>query len=50
MAQLQGTPGYEYVTTAHPVASLSREGIRERAVRALPEIVGKLTRHPVAAP
>jgi hypothetical protein len=48
MAGLQGTPGYEYVTTAHPVASLSREGVRERAVQALPTIVGMLTR-PAAA-
>jgi hypothetical protein len=48
MANLQGTPGYEYVTTAHPVASLSREGVRERAVQALPEIVAMLTRHAVA--
>jgi hypothetical protein len=43
MATLQGTPGYAYVTTPHPVASLSREGVRERAERALPEIVGMLT-------
>ncbi len=48
MANLQGTPGYEYVTTAHPVASLSRDGVRERAEQALPEIVGMLTRHAVA--
>ena len=48
MANLQGTPGYEYVTTAHPVASLSREGVRERAVQALPEIVGMLTRSSAA--
>lgn len=48
MATLQGTPGYEYVTTAHPVASLSRDGVRERAVEALPRIVSMLTR-PAAA-
>jgi hypothetical protein len=48
MANLQGTPGYEYVTTAHPVASLSREGVRERAEQALPTIVGMLTRPAVA--
>jgi hypothetical protein len=48
MATLQGTPGYEYVTTAHPVASLSREGVRERAVAALPTIVGMLARPAVA--
>ena len=48
MANLQGTPGYEYVTTSHPVASLTREGVRERAEQALPEIVSMLTRHAVA--
>jgi hypothetical protein len=48
MADLQGSPGYAYVTTPHPVASLSREGVRERAERALPEIVGMLTRPAVA--
>ncbi|MGY1749651.1 UGSC family (seleno)protein [Modestobacter sp. SYSU DS0511] len=48
MAALQGTAGYEYVTTPHPVASLSREGVRARAERAVPEIVTLLTR-PVAA-
>jgi hypothetical protein len=48
MARVQGTPGYEYVTTAHPVASLSRDGVRERAERALPEIVSMLTRAAVA--
>jgi hypothetical protein len=49
MADLQGSPGYAYVTTPHPVASLSREGVRERAERALPEIVGMLTRPAVAS-
>ena len=49
MAALQGTPGYRYLTTAHPVASLDREGVRERAVRALPEIVGLLTGPAAAA-
>jgi hypothetical protein len=44
MAQLQGSSHYEYVTTAHPVASLSREGVRERAEQALPGIVAMLTR------
>jgi len=48
MATVQGTPGYRYVTTAHPVASLEREGVRERARQALPEIVGLLTRPAVA--
>jgi len=48
MATLQGTPGYAYITTPHPVAGLSRDGVRERAERALPEVVGMLCR-PAAA-
>jgi hypothetical protein len=49
MAALQGTPGYQYVTTPHPVASLSREGVRARAVQAVPEIIALLAAVPVAA-
>jgi len=49
MAGLQGTPGYAYVTTPHPVASLSRESVRERAEQVLPEIVGMLARPAAAA-
>jgi hypothetical protein len=49
MAALQGTPGYQYVTTPHPVASLSREGVRARAVQAVPEIIALLSAVPVAA-
>lgn len=43
MARLQGSPGYAYVTTAHPVAPLDADGVRERARLALPELVGMLT-------
>ncbi|WP_369138808.1 UGSC family (seleno)protein [Modestobacter versicolor] len=43
MAELQGTTGYQYVTTPHPVANLSREGLRDRAAAATPEIVALLT-------
>jgi hypothetical protein len=42
MAALQGSPGYHYVTTPHPVAPLGPEELRERAVAALPEIVATL--------
>jgi len=45
MAALQGTPGYSYVTTPHPVASLTREGVHGRAEQALPELVALLTGH-----
>jgi hypothetical protein len=49
MARLQGSPGYTYVTTAHPVAPLDADGVRERARLALPELVGLLTEAPVPA-
>jgi hypothetical protein len=42
MASVRGTPGYRYVTTAHPVANLGRDAIKARAVEALPKIVGLL--------
>ena len=31
MAELRGAPGYSYATTPHPVANLSRQGVRDRA-------------------
>jgi len=43
MADLQGTAGYQYVATPHPVANLSRAGLRDRAAAATPEIVALLT-------
>lgn len=43
MAALQGTPGYRYVHTEHPVAPLDGPGVRKRAEQALPEILGTLT-------
>jgi hypothetical protein len=43
MADLRGAPGYRYVTTAHPVANLTPDGIRERARQAIPGIVALLT-------
>jgi len=49
MAKLQGSPGYHYVRTAHPVAPLGAEELHERAVAALPEIVATLT-GPAKAP
>jgi hypothetical protein len=49
MAQLRGAPGYRYVTTPHPVANLTDEGVRNRASAAIPEIVGLLTESAMAA-
>ena len=50
MAALQGTPGYHYVRTKHPVAPLNATQLHERAVAALPEIVASLTTgHPQVA-
>ena len=31
MADVQGAPGYGYLTTPHPVAGLTPEQVRERA-------------------
>ena len=44
MAGLRGAPGYRYVTTSHPVANLTPDGVRARAAQAVPAIVALLTR------
>jgi hypothetical protein len=50
MAGLQGSPGYHYVRTPHPVAPLTAAELRQRATAALPEVVATLTGgHPRAA-
>jgi hypothetical protein len=49
MAGLRGAPGYRYVTTPHPVANLTPEGVRERARQAVPQIVALLTQPTMAA-
>lgn len=49
MADLRGAPGYQYVTTPHPVANLTPDGVRARAVQAVPAIVALLTQ-PVTEP
>jgi hypothetical protein len=43
MAELRGAPGYRYIRTAHPVAVLTTEQVRQRAKQLLPEVVGLLT-------
>jgi hypothetical protein len=39
MASVQGYPGYRYATITHPISSLNREQIRERARDALPQVL-----------
>jgi hypothetical protein len=39
MAKAYGFPGFRYVLTEHPVASLSLEQIPERVERVLPRIL-----------
>ncbi len=43
MAELRGASGYKYVTTPHPVANLTADGIGDRAAAAIPAIVALLT-------
>lgn len=42
MAALRGAPGYKYATTAHPVAVLTEEKVRERAAQVLDDVVALL--------
>jgi hypothetical protein len=43
MAELRGAPGYRYATTAHPVAVLTEEQVKERAAQVARDVVGLLT-------
>lgn len=43
MAKLQGDQDYEWITTEHPVASLTEDQVRQRAHQLLPSIVHTLT-------
>ncbi len=40
MAQVQGFPGYRFVRTRHPVASLSQEELDDRAREIAPAVLG----------
>lgn len=42
MAEVQGAPGYRYVTTPHPVAGLTPEQVRERAEGLVAEVANLL--------
>jgi hypothetical protein len=39
MARVQGFPSYEYATITHPISSLDKSQIRERAEQALPQVL-----------
>jgi hypothetical protein len=43
MAEIQGAPGYRYLTTPHPVAGLTPEQVRERAEAVAGEVAAMLT-------
>jgi hypothetical protein len=43
MAEVQGAPDYRYLTTAHPVAILDADAVRERARQLLPQVVATVT-------
>jgi hypothetical protein len=43
MANVMGESGYAYVTTAHPVAPLTPDEVRERAEVAMSDVVELLT-------
>ncbi len=43
MAALRGAPGYKYATTAHPVAVLTQDKVKERAAQVFDDVVALLT-------
>ena len=43
MAELRGAPGYQYATTAHPVAVLTEDQVKARAALVLDDLVALLT-------
>jgi hypothetical protein len=42
MADIQGAPGYRYLTTPHPVAGLTPDQVRERAEAVAADVAGML--------
>jgi hypothetical protein len=42
MADVQGAPGYHYVTTPHPVAGLTPDQVRDRAEQVAAEVAAQL--------
>lgn len=43
MAELRGAPGFRYATTAHPVAVLTEDQVKQRAASVVDDVVGLLT-------
>lgn len=39
MARRRGFPDYKYVAVANPIGSLDEEGVRQRALEALPQVL-----------
>jgi hypothetical protein len=39
MATVQGFPGFDFYAVKHPMASLSAEEVRERALTAMPDVL-----------
>ncbi|QEW00982.1 hypothetical protein F6J84_13330 [Microbacterium caowuchunii] len=39
MATVQGFPGFDFHAVAHPMASLSADEVRERALAAIPDVI-----------
>jgi hypothetical protein len=43
MAELRGAPGFRYATTAHPVAVLTEDQVKQRAAGVVDDVIGLLT-------
>ncbi|HEX6451753.1 MAG TPA: UGSC family (seleno)protein [Trebonia sp.] len=43
MAELRGAPGFRYATTAHPVAVLTQDQVKQRAASVVDDVIGLLT-------
>jgi len=43
MAELRGAPGFRYATTAHPVAVLTEDQVKQRAASVVDDVIGLLT-------
>ncbi len=46
MSELGGIPDYPFAVVKHPIGSLTETQIRERALEALPQVIGSLLARP----